>query len=135
MKLLGLKSRRSPFSRKGQPKQALLSKENDPLMKPARHQAICTLSICLLAAVFTGCSKPAPQQSSEAADQAALANSTAFRLYVSNEVSGDLTVIDSATYKVITTVPLGKRPRGIHASPDRQTIYVALSGSPIAGPG
>ena len=46
-----------------------------------------------------------------------------------------MTVIDSATYKVIATVPLGKRPRGIHASPDRKTIYVALSGSPIAGPG
>jgi YVTN family beta-propeller protein len=30
---------------------------------------------------------------------------------------------------------LGKRPRGIHASPDGGTIYVALSGSPIAGPG
>ena len=30
---------------------------------------------------------------------------------------------------------LGKRPRGIHASPDKKTIYVALSGSPIAGPG
>jgi len=44
-------------------------------------------------------------------------------------------VIDSATYKVIATIPLGKRPRGIHASPDRKTIYVALSGSPIAGPG
>ncbi len=45
-----------------------------------------------------------------------------------------MTVIDSATYNVIATVPLGKRPRGIHPSPDRKTIYVALSGSPIAGP-
>jgi len=35
---------------------------------------------------------------------------------------------------VIATIPLGKRPRGIHASPDRKTIYVALSGSPIRGP-
>ena len=46
-----------------------------------------------------------------------------------------MTVIDSGTYNVIATIPLGKRPRGIHASPDRKTIYVALSGSPIAGPG
>ena len=46
-----------------------------------------------------------------------------------------MTVIDSATNEVIATVPLGKRPRGIHASPDRKTIYVTLSGSPIAGPG
>ena len=56
------------------------------------------------------------------------------RIYVTNEVSGDLTVIDSGNYKVIATIPLGKRPRGIHASPDHKTIYVALSGSPIAGP-
>src|SRR6202022_483123 len=60
--------------------------------------------------------------------------STAPRIYVTNEVSGDLTVIDSGTFKVVATVPLGKRPRGIHPSPDGKTLYVALSGSPIAGP-
>jgi YVTN family beta-propeller protein len=60
--------------------------------------------------------------------------SSAPRIYVTNEVSGDLTVIDSGTYKLIATIPLGKRPRGIHASPDHKTLYVALSGSPIAGP-
>src|SRR6476619_6263329 len=58
-----------------------------------------------------------------------------YRIYVTNERSGDLSVIDSATHEVIATVPLGKRPRGIHASPDGRTIYVALSGSPIAPPG
>src|ERR1035438_3986028 len=79
----------------------------------------------------TGCSNPAPVQQAEIK---APEESSAFRIYVTNEVSGDLTVIDSATYNVIATVPLGKRPRGIHASPDRKTIYVALSGSPIAGP-
>lgn len=62
------------------------------------------------------------------------ADSNAPRIYVTNEVSGDLTVIDSASRGVIATVPLGKRPRGIHASPDGKTIYVALSGTPIAGP-
>jgi YVTN family beta-propeller protein len=61
--------------------------------------------------------------------------SATYRIYATNERSGDLSVIDSATHEVIATVPLGKRPRGIHASPDRRTIYVALSGSPIAGPG
>src|SRR5271154_2446855 len=57
------------------------------------------------------------------------------RIYVTNEVGGDLTVIDSGNYNVLATIPLGKRPRGIHASPDHRTIYVALSGSPPAGPG
>ena len=60
---------------------------------------------------------------------------TNYRIYVTNERSGDLSVIDGASHEVIATVPLGKRPRGIHASPDRRTIYVALSGSPFAPPG
>ena len=41
-----------------------------------------------------------------------------YRIYVTNERSGDLSVIDSTTHEVVSTVPLGKRPRGIHASPD-----------------
>src|SRR6266496_477140 len=58
-----------------------------------------------------------------------------YRVYVTNETSGELSVIDPVTLEVTATVPLGKRPRGIHASPDGKTIYVALSGSPIGGPG
>jgi|SRR5579859_106323 len=58
-----------------------------------------------------------------------------FRVYVTNERSGDLTVIDSSTLKVTATIPLGKRPRGIHASPDHRYIYMTMSGSPLAGPG
>ncbi len=57
------------------------------------------------------------------------------RVYVTNEASGDLSVIDAANNVVFATVPLGKRPRGVHLSPDRKHIYVALSGSPIAPPG
>src|SRR5471032_568019 len=56
-------------------------------------------------------------------------------LYVTNETSGDLTVIDLATMAPVGTIPLGKRPRGIAASPDGNRLYVALSGSPNAGPG
>lgn len=56
-------------------------------------------------------------------------------VYVTNEMSGDLTVIDGAKQTVVATIPLGKRPRGIRASPDGKLLYVALSGSPIAGPG
>ena len=60
---------------------------------------------------------------------------TAYRVYVTNERSGDLTAIDGATRKVIGTYPLGKRPRGVRVSPDGKLLYIALSGSPIAGPG
>ena len=56
-------------------------------------------------------------------------------LYVTNEVSGDLSVVDVANQKVIATIKLGKRPRGLRPSPDGSLLYVALSGSPIAGPG
>ncbi|MCI0628749.1 MAG: beta-propeller fold lactonase family protein [Acidobacteria bacterium] len=56
------------------------------------------------------------------------------RVYVTNEASGDVTVIDSATDRVLTTIPVGKRPRGIQVSPDGKSVYVALSGSPFAGP-
>jgi YVTN family beta-propeller protein len=78
------------------------------------------LIVCL-SLLFTACNR-APQ-------------SAPYRIYVTNERSGDLSVIDGVTHEVVSTVPLGKRPRGIHASPDGRTIYVALSGSPIAPPG
>src|SRR4029453_11250833 len=59
----------------------------------------------------------------------------ACRVFVTNEASGDLTVIDAATQTVIATAPLGKRPRGIKASPDGKTLYAPLTGCPNAGPG
>src|SRR5689334_22705977 len=65
---------------------------------------------------------------------AALGN-VASLLYVTNEVGGTLTIIDAGTQTALATQPLGKRPRGITLSPDRSQLYVALSGSPIGGPG
>ena len=56
-------------------------------------------------------------------------------LYVTNETEGDLTVIDAGTLTAVATIRLGKRPRGIAASPDGTRLFVALSGSPNAGPG
>ncbi len=57
-----------------------------------------------------------------------------YEIYVSNEKSGDLTVIDGARLEAVATIPVGKRPRGIHASPDGRAVYVALSGTPISAP-
>jgi YVTN family beta-propeller protein len=59
----------------------------------------------------------------------------ALRVYVTNEMSGDLTIIDPQARRVVGRVALGKRPRGIVPSPDGRLLYIALSGSPIAGPG
>src|SRR5262245_22378699 len=64
-----------------------------------------------------------------------LTRKPAVTVYVTNEASGDLSVIDAANNEVISTLPLGKRPRGISITPDRKNLFVALSGSPIAGPG
>lgn len=57
------------------------------------------------------------------------------RVYVTNEMSGDLSIIDAGTRRVIGRVALGKRPRGIVPSPDGRLLYIALSGSAVAGPG
>ena len=72
---------------------------------------------------------------SSAASISAMSAPQEYRIYVTNEASGDLTVIDGTTNRVVATWPLGKRPRGIVAAPDGRTLYVALSGSPLAGPG
>ena len=57
-----------------------------------------------------------------------------YQIYVTNEKSGDVTVINGGDFSVAATIPVGKRPRGIHVSPDGKTVYVALSGTPIEAP-
>jgi YVTN family beta-propeller protein len=83
-----------------------------------------------LAAIMASCSAPAPKEAAKPPEP-----ESTYRVYVTNEASGDLSVIDPGKNEVIATVKLGKRPRGLHASPDGKTIYVALSGSPFAPPG
>src|SRR5213592_4720446 len=55
-----------------------------------------------------------------------------YRVYVTNEASGDLTIIDPVKMEAIATLPLGKRALGIHPTPDGKYLLVALSGSPLA---
>ena len=63
------------------------------------------------------------------------AESPNYLVFVSNERSGDITVIDGASEEVVGTFPVGKRPRGIHATPDGRRVFVTLSGSPRMAPG
>src|SRR5437016_10315151 len=65
----------------------------------------------------------------------AKAESTSYLVYVSNERSGDVTIIDGATDAVVATFKVGKRPRGIHATPDGKRVFVTLTGSPRMAPG
>ncbi len=57
-----------------------------------------------------------------------------YQIFVSNERSGDVTVIDGSDFQVVATIAVGKRPRGIHGSADGSRVYVALSGTPIEAP-
>jgi len=55
-------------------------------------------------------------------------------VYVTNEDAGTISIISTATRKVIGEVGVGTRPRGVEVSPDGGLIYVALSGSPKCPP-
>jgi YVTN family beta-propeller protein len=58
----------------------------------------------------------------------------AARAYVSNEDEHTVTVIDTDKNAVVTTIQVGKRPRGVQVSRDGATLYVALSGLPKCPP-
>lgn len=72
----------------------------------------------------------------DAADSSAAATAgSAALVFVSNEDSDSVSVIDARVDSVIATIAVGKRPRGLRVSPDGKTLYVAVSGSPKGGPG
>lgn len=47
------------------------------------------------------------------------------RLYVTNFMSNDVSVIDLSNGKVMATIPVGKNPTGMAVSPDKEEVYVA----------
>src|SRR5499427_9658888 len=82
----------------------------------------------IVAVFLSACTKPveAPKTAEKPA--------ATYHVYATNETGNNVSVIDPTTNEVVATIDVGKRPRGIHVSPDRKTVYVALSGSPIGGP-
>jgi YVTN family beta-propeller protein len=56
------------------------------------------------------------------------------RLYVSNEDGQSVTVIDTDKAAVVSTVAIGKRPRGLQLSQDGSQLFVAVSGLPKCPP-
>src|SRR5262245_19604678 len=106
-----------------------------PMMRPSvsgRARLSLFAASCIFAA---SCSGSTPSSAPTADAPASRPPRTGPLLFVTNEVGGDLTVIDPVAASVVTTIKIGKRPRGITLSPDRKTLYVAVSGTPIAGPG
>src|SRR6266550_1692274 len=51
------------------------------------------------------------------------------RIFVTNEKSDDVTVIQADSGTVLKTIAVGKRPRGVTASADGKRVYVANSNS------
>jgi YVTN family beta-propeller protein len=95
-------------------------------------------SACVvLAVLMAACSSEPPPADRAPAPAPAPAPASAGgpRLYVSDETGGAVIVIDPQSGQVVERIAVGKRPRGIRVSKDRTVAYVALSGSPIAGPG
>ena len=56
-------------------------------------------------------------------------------VWISNEGSGDLTLVDTTLGELVARVPVGKRPRGLRLSADGRLLYAAVSGSPRPRPG
>lgn len=52
-------------------------------------------------------------------------------VFVSNERGDSVSVIDAAANKVVKTIPVGKRPRGVGIAPDGSAVYVAVSGDNV----
>jgi YVTN family beta-propeller protein len=50
------------------------------------------------------------------------------KVYVVNEGSGSVSVIDTAT-NTVTTIPVGQSPKGVAVTPDGSKVYVVNEGS------
>ena len=56
------------------------------------------------------------------------------RAYVTNEDGESISVLDTDKAEVVSTVNVGKRPRGLKLSHDGKELYVAVSGLPKCPP-
>src|SRR5438046_2007277 len=96
----GRRTARLPHARIGRPRAG----PERTRAGPDRGHA--ALELTLLAALLIASHPVARAQTTQ--------SSTPCRVFVSNERSGDVTVIVPANRSVIATIPVGTRPRGIH---------------------
>src|ERR1051325_6768547 len=83
-----------------------------PAIREKRWRAATLALIALLLIVFSGASEGAE-----------------LRVFVTNEKSDNVTVFRASDGQVLATIPVGKRPRGIAASPDGTRLFNANSDS------
>lgn len=88
----------------------------------------------VLALALAACSPSGDKEEATTGVEARSSGAT-YLVYATNEQSGDISVIDPDARVQIARIPIGRRPRGLVPSPDGKLLYVAVSGSPIAGPG
>ena len=74
----------------------------------------------VLAGFFWGCGGPEPSLSG--------------LLVVTNEESGTLSFVSTATRETVAEIAVGRRPRGVRIAPGGDFAFVALSGSPRCPP-
>jgi len=103
-------------------------------MRNVRVAALAALAVTL----GSGCSQKRQGAAEHASASPNLNGSAPLNatplVYVSNETSGSVAVVDPATAQVVANIEVGKRPRGIQLSRDRKLLYVAVSGSPLVFP-
>src|SRR5258708_23492119 len=98
------------------------------IIPPMRTRHLSGVALAIVVTAACGGAepaKPAPEAPPAAAAPAhppARPATPAVRVYVTNETSGTLTVIDAATQPGIATAPPGQRPPGIPVSPDRPPL-------------
>jgi len=76
---------------------------------------------------------PSPRRATPSLPPAAVAAGP--WVWVSNEGSGDLALIDAATDEVVARVHVGKRPRGLRLGLQGRSLFAAVSGTPRPRPG
>ena len=103
-------------------------------LSPRRYRPVVWCACVLAGALVAACNRSAPDQQTPPAAGSTPAPA-GHRLYVSDETGASIVVIDPQKGEVVQRIAVGKRPRGVRLSRDGARLLVALSGSPIAGPG
>ncbi|HET7217722.1 MAG TPA: hypothetical protein VFJ02_06720, partial [Vicinamibacterales bacterium] len=109
-----------------------------PSTSTSMRKTVGILGAAVLASTSAACSREAPPPASSrpaTTPTPAPALPAGPRLYVSDETGGAVVIVDPVGGQVVERITVGKRPRGIRVLRDGTTLLVALSGSPIAGPG
>jgi YVTN family beta-propeller protein len=96
-----------------------------------RRTLVVVLSALAVAAGCGGRSSETPSTQSPAATSSPAGP----RVYVTDEPGGRVAIVDPVAGRLVNALAVGKRPRGIKLLADGRHLLVALSGSPIAGPG